>query len=200
MSDSEKMSLESNIKYLNMMFEVSTIANQTDDVYDLLNRLKKYCSDFINSDNVTFYMLENQRYKCISTSNENLRNSEFVEGNESDVNFWEAVNKAKLTSMKDGSGAHLFKTFLEKNKMDAGESEWFNNLKEIGTSLGFAGNNKEYKANKEAFKGHIGDVAQILRIALTTKTQTPNLFNILEILGQEKYESRINNMINILSK
>ena len=94
----------------------------------------------------------------------------------------------------------VLKTFLEKNKMDAGESEWFNNLKEIGTSLGFAGNNKEYKANKEAFKGHIGDVAQILRIALTTKTQTPNLFNILEILGQEKYESRINNMINILSK
>ena len=94
----------------------------------------------------------------------------------------------------------VLKTFLEKNKMDEGESEWFNNLKEIGASLGFAGNNKEYKANKEAFKGHIGDVAQILRIALTTKTQTPNLFNILEILGQEKYESRINNMINILSK
>ena len=94
----------------------------------------------------------------------------------------------------------VLKTFLEKNKMDEGESEWFNNLKDIGISLGFASNNKEYKANKEAFKGHIGDVAQILRIALTTKTQTPNLFNILEILGKEKYESRINNIINILSK
>ena len=94
----------------------------------------------------------------------------------------------------------VLKTFLERNKMDEGESEWFNNLKEIGSSLGFATNNKEYKANKEAYKGHIGDVAQILRIALTTKTQSPNLFNILEILGKDKYEYRINNMNNIISK
>lgn len=111
------MSLESNIEYLNMMFEVSTIANQTDDVYDLLDRLKKYCSDFIKSSDITFYLLENQRYKCISTTNSNLRNSEFVEGNESDAAFWDAVNKAKIISMKDDGGAHLFKTFLEKNKI-----------------------------------------------------------------------------------
>ena len=117
MSDSEKMSLENNIKYLNMMFEVSTIANQTDDVYDLLDRLKKYCASIINSDDITFYLLENQRYKCLSTSNDNLRNSEFVEGNESDITFWDAVNKAKLISMKDESGAHLFKPFLEKNNI-----------------------------------------------------------------------------------
>ncbi|MBR5303410.1 MAG: sensor domain-containing diguanylate cyclase [Candidatus Gastranaerophilales bacterium] len=117
MSDSKKMSLESNIEYLNMMFEVSTIANQTDDVYDLLDRLKKYCSDFIKSSDITFYLLENQRYKCISTTNSNLRNSEFVEGNESDAAFWDAVNKAKIISMKDDGGAHLFKTFLEKNKI-----------------------------------------------------------------------------------
>ena len=117
MSDSKKMSLESNIEYLNMMFEVSTIANQTDDVYDLLDRLKKYCSDFIKSSDITFYLLENQRYKCISTTNSNLRNSEFVEGNESDAAFWDAVNKAKIISMKGDDGAHLFKTFLEKNKI-----------------------------------------------------------------------------------
>ena len=119
MADSQKMSLESNIRYLNMMFEVSTIANQTDDVYDLLDRLKKYCSNIIDSDNITFYLLENQRYKCTATSNDNLRNSEFVEGGESDVSFWDAVKKAKLTTMKDGEGAPLFKTFLEKNNISS---------------------------------------------------------------------------------
>ena len=54
MSDYQKMSLESNIKYLNMMFEISTIANQTDDVFELLSKLKDYCSNMINSDNINF--------------------------------------------------------------------------------------------------------------------------------------------------
>ncbi|MBQ4647014.1 MAG: sensor domain-containing diguanylate cyclase [Candidatus Gastranaerophilales bacterium] len=117
MSDYQKLSLENNIKYLNMMFEVSTIANQTDDVYDLLARLKNYCSNIINSDDITFYLLENQRYKCTTTSNDNLRNSEFVEGDESNVAFWDAVSKAKLISMKNEQGAHLFKGFLEKNNI-----------------------------------------------------------------------------------
>ena len=117
MSDFEKLSIENNIKHLNMMFEVSTIANQTDDVYDLLERIKDYCSKIINSCDITFFLLENQRYKCVVNSDEHLRTSEFVEGNEENLSFWEAVNKAKLTSMKDEHGAHLFKSFLEKNNI-----------------------------------------------------------------------------------
>lgn len=117
MSDYQKMSLENNIKYLNMMFEVSTIANQTDDVFDLLARIKDYCSKIIGSRDITFYLLENQRYKCVISEDNNLRNSEFVEGNESNVAFWDAVNQAKLISMKDDKGAHLFKSFLEINNI-----------------------------------------------------------------------------------
>ena len=94
----------------------------------------------------------------------------------------------------------VLKTFLEKNIDNATEQEWFENLKAIANSIGFASNNKEYKANKEAYKGHVGDVAQILRVTLTTKAQSPNLYNILQILGKERYSQRINNMINILSK
>lgn len=94
----------------------------------------------------------------------------------------------------------VLKTFIERNRLDLTEQDWFANLKEIGSACGFAANNKEYKANKEAYKGHIGDVAQIIRIALTTKAQSPNLYNILQILGKDRYESRINNIINLLSK
>ena len=94
----------------------------------------------------------------------------------------------------------VLKTFIERNRLDLNEQDWFANLKEIGSSCGFASNNKEYKANKEAYKGHVGDVAQIIRIALTSKAQSPNLYNILQILGKDRYESRINNIINRLSK
>ena len=90
----QKMSLENNIKYLNMMFEVSTIANQTDDVFELLEALKKYVSAKIQSEDITFYLLENQRYKCLGAS-DSTRNNEFVEGDESNTAFWDAVNKAK---------------------------------------------------------------------------------------------------------
>ena len=93
----------------------------------------------------------------------------------------------------------VLKTFLEKNRLDLNEQDWFANLKEIGTSVGFAANNKEYKANKEAYKGHIGDVAQIIRISLTTKAQSPNLYNILQILGKETYTNRINKVIDLLN-
>ena len=113
MSDNYKLSLENNIKYLNMMFEVSTIANQTDDVYELLERLKDYCSNAINSQDITFYLLENQRYKCVGTVDK-TRNSEFVEGDESNVAFWEAVSKAKLIKMQDSQGGQMFASFLEK--------------------------------------------------------------------------------------
>lgn len=95
---------------------------------------------------------------------------------------------------------NVLKTFLDKNNLDLNEQDWFANLKEIGASVGFASNNKEYKANKEAYKGHIGDVAQIIRISLTTKAQSPNLYNILQILGKDRYSERINKIIDILSK
>ncbi len=117
MSEYQNSSLENNIKHLNMMFEISTIANQTDDVRELLAKLKAHCANIINSQDITFYLLENQRYKCILTDNNNLRNSEFVEGDEANAAFWDAVNKAKIISMKDETGSHLFKNFLEKNNI-----------------------------------------------------------------------------------
>ena len=94
---------------------------------------------------------------------------------------------------------NVLKAFLEGNDPELNEQDWFANLKNIGAKVGFASNNKEYKANKEAYKGHIGDVAQIIRVSLTTKTQSPNLYNILQILGKETYTTRINNIIKNLS-
>ena len=112
----QKMSLENNIKYLNMMFEVSTIANQTDDVFELLEAFKKYVGKKIQSDDITYYLLENQRYKCLGAS-DSTRNNEFVEGDESNEAFWDAVNKAKIIDMKTSADSHAFNSFLEKNNI-----------------------------------------------------------------------------------
>ena len=80
------------------------------------------------------------------------------------------------------------------------EQTWFNNLKEVGVSLNYAANNKEYKANPELFKGNIGDLAEILRITLTGRKNAPNLYSVMALLGLEEAHKRIDYVISLLKK
>ena len=82
--------------------------------------------------------------------------------------------------------------------LDQDEQSWFNNMKEIGASAGFAANNKEFKANPDAYKGTIGDVAEILRISLTGRKNSPNLYWVMKILGKEETDCRLNKIISLL--
>ncbi len=116
--NSEEQNLVDNIKYLSMMFEVSTIANQTDSLHELLEKLRDYTAKMIDSDDITFYALKGQNFKCVC-SKENVQANEFFEFQEGNTPFWDAVNKAKLTAMKDDKGSPLFKTFLEYNNIAA---------------------------------------------------------------------------------
>lgn len=75
------------------------------------------------------------------------------------------------------------------------EQGWFSQMKEIGESCGFTGDRKAYKANPELYKGTIGDVAEILRITLTTKKSSPNLYYVMKILGKRECDRRINNLL-----
>ena len=82
---------------------------------------------------------------------------------------------------------------LEEKGMLFGVDEptWFAQFKEAGGSLGFATSNKDYKANPEAFKGSLSDMSEILRVALVGSTQSPNLHEIVEILGEEAVKRRL---------
>ena len=67
---------------------------------------------------------------------------------------------------------------------------WFDRIKELAGSLGYAKEVKEYKANPDAYPGHVGDVSTVLRVALTGRTNTPDMYEIMQILGKEKIEKR----------
>ena len=82
--------------------------------------------------------------------------------------------------------------------LDQDEQSWFANMKAIGEKIGFTGDRKAYKANPELFKGTIGDVAEILRIALTCRKNSPNLYYVMQILGKEKCDQRIDLVISNL--
>ena len=83
-------------------------------------------------------------------------------------------------------------------KTNTDEQVWFNDLKEIGTKLNYAANNKDYKANPEAYKGNIGDLAEILRITLTGRKNAPNLCMVMYLLGLEETHRRIDAVISLL--
>lgn len=73
---------------------------------------------------------------------------------------------------------------------------WFEKVKNIAQELGFCPETKLYKQNPEAYKGHVGDVSMFIRIALTGKTNSPDMFEVMKIMGREKSLNRIKNEIN----
>ena len=75
---------------------------------------------------------------------------------------------------------------------------WFDKVKAIADSLGFASDMKAYKADPTAFKGNVADISMFIRVAVTGKQNAPDLYTVMQIIGKEKTLERINNMINSL--
>ncbi len=71
---------------------------------------------------------------------------------------------------------------------------WFNKMKELTDSLGYCSNMKEYKENPDNYKGSIADISNIIRVSVTTLRETPDLYEILRILGTDRINNRINNL------
>lgn len=71
-------------------------------------------------------------------------------------------------------------------------------MKELGVKHGFAESFKIYKKDKESYKGHVGDVASIIRVSLTTSSQSPNLYAILHILTKEEINARFDKILELL--
>ena len=75
---------------------------------------------------------------------------------------------------------------------------WFDKIKEIAPTLGFAAETKQYKADPDSYKGHAGDLSTVLRIAVTGRRNTPDLCSIMQVLGKDECIKRINDTINSL--
>ena len=75
---------------------------------------------------------------------------------------------------------------------------WFEKVKAIGAALGYTPDMKAYKADPTAFRGNVADVSMFLRVAVTGKTNAPDLYTVMQILGKEKVAERISAMIDAL--
>lgn len=74
---------------------------------------------------------------------------------------------------------------------------WFNKIKDLSEKLGYAREVKEYRQAPDSYKGHVGDISTVIRVSITGKCNTPDLYEIIQVLGKENVTKRINNYLNL---
>lgn len=100
--------------------------------------------------------------------------------------------KALLSEIDPQIIKNIVKLFLESyNEIDS-KDEWFSKIKQISQINGFATNNNLFKTNPENYKGNVADVAKIFRVLLTGRTQTPDLYSIMKVMGKNRVLNRLN--------
>lgn len=87
--------------------------------------------------------------------------------------------------------AEVLKKYKDVVNLDDDKDAWFSRIKDLCSEVGCTPNVKEFKANPDAFRGHVGDVSTIIRVALTGRVNTPDLFAITALLGRETVKNRI---------
>lgn len=90
----------------------------------------------------------------------------------------------------------ILEAYLKVFNAEDDKDTWFGKIKELCEPLGFTPNVKEYKKNPDAFKGHVGDVSTVIRLAVTGRKNTPDLHAIMALLGQDTVTERLTAAIN----
>ena len=87
--------------------------------------------------------------------------------------------------------SRILDLYIEKyyNENDDKQA-WFDKIKALAVEMGYAGEVKEFKANPGMYKAHVGDVSTVLRVALTSRTNTPDMYEIMQILGKNRISKR----------
>ena len=166
-----------------------------EEVYEkVLTWAKEYKPEFVA-------LLENNHEKCVA-----IFNIERGIGTKSrkDLFKWEdAENELSYFFNKPTADAELLKPLsMDEVRQLANEyagmysdgddkDAWFAKIKQLAVKFGFADNMKEYKANPENYKGSVADVARILRVLITGRAQSPDLFAITQVMGAEEVKKRL---------
>ena len=102
---------------------------------------------------------------------------------------WGKIND--MSEIKDILDKYINNFYNESDDKET----WFNHVKELTESLeGYTSDMKAYKENPDAYKGNVADVSTVIRVALTGKDMTPDLYEIMKLLGKDRIVERINNL------
>jgi glutamyl-tRNA synthetase len=85
----------------------------------------------------------------------------------------------------------ILKAYLDSYDHSDDNGQWFDKIREIAADLGYAAKPKDFKKHPEDYKGHVGHVSTVIRIALMGRAQSPDVWAIQQIMGEEMVRARI---------
>ena len=105
--------------------------------------------------------------------------------NTDEYEFDKISNKEEIKKILD--------LYMSKYYDEADDQQtWFNKIKDLAEEMGYAREVKEYKQNPDNFPGHVGDISTVIRVAITKRRNTPDLYEIMHVLGKDSVEKRLN--------
>ena len=101
-------------------------------------------------------------------------------------------NEEKAFERKDFYSKELLEYYIDNVYDEADDKQtWFNKIKEMCPKFGFASETKEYKKNPENYKGSVAHACEVIRVSVTNRTMSPDLYEILKLLGKDRIKERI---------
>lgn len=93
----------------------------------------------------------------------------------------------------------ILNLYIEKYYQEEDDKQaWFDHIKELAEEMGYAKEVKEFKENPGKYEAHVGDVSTVLRVALTARTNTPDMYEIMQVFGKKRIEKRLQKAIENL--
>ena len=98
-------------------------------------------------------------------------------------------------NVSDEDAVEILRRYLDSYDHSDDQSQWFDKIRAIAVDMGYAGKPKDYKKNPDDYKGHVGHVSTVIRIAVMGRSQSPDVWEIQQILGEERTRDRIATLI-----
>ena len=150
------------------------------EFYELFTKNPKYSIDLLNIEReVKKPRKDIAKYKDIKSEFYYMYDELFENGE------YEWQNISNMEDIKV-----ILDEYLNLYDINDDKEAWFNKCRELCDNLGYTSDMKAYKANPDAFKGNIADVTTVIRVALTKKAQTPDLYELLRLIGKDGIKNR----------
>jgi len=181
----------SSLKAVDLYERVVKWANEYDcDFYNLITKYRDYTIGILNIEREQ--KKPRKDFACYSDVKKEIwyMYDELFYSNNEKYNEIDKTKNYDFTIIED-----YFNNYY--NVKDTKE-EWFNKIKELAVKYNYAGEVKLYKENPDQYKGHVGDVAEMIRVAVTSRLCTPDLYEILKLMSKEQINKRIESFKNFI--
>lgn len=165
-------------------------------VYDYVNTWAKQYDEGLAK------MLENKEYalKVFGIERENSKKprkdlSKWSDVKENIIYMYEEPSNYDFDKILGEDAKKVIEEYSKVYDYNDDKQVWFDKIKDVAEKLGYAREVKEYKANPENWAGHVGDVSTVIRVVLTGRRNTPDMYEIMQVLGKDEVTKRFENFV-----